>query len=330
MNDVTRRRLRLGLRCAFFALFVLAPPLDVFRLDLTRGHFVLFGFDWTLGIDDFTAGRIDALQLSLRIVLRAFVPALGFVVGGLWLAWRYGRLYCGWLCPHGSVVESINALMLRAGGRPSLWDARTASPRLGDGRAVVPRARWWLPTACAVLALALLWAVSLLSYLLPPAGLWGRLLHLEPTRNEALFLGVATVLFALEFTFARHLFCRYACAAGLFQSYAWIANPRALVVGYARERAAGCAGCPSLCEQVCPMRLKPRAIKRRRFACTQCTACISACTTVQRTNPAGSLLAWHAGDAALAESGYRAPRRITVLGRRSGADAPAGDDAGSA
>ena len=104
-----RQRLRLWLRTGFFALFVLAPVLDVFRLDLTRGHFVLFGQDWTLGIDDFVAGRIDAQELSLRVVLRAFVPGLVFVVGGLWLAWKYGRLYCGWLCPHWSVVETINA-----------------------------------------------------------------------------------------------------------------------------------------------------------------------------------------------------------------------------
>jgi ferredoxin-type protein NapH len=27
--------------------------------------------------------------------------------------------------------------------------------------------------------------------------------------------------------FARHLFCRFGCAVGLFQSLAWMANPKA-------------------------------------------------------------------------------------------------------
>lgn len=327
MSDETRQRLRLWLRSGFFVLFVLAPVFDLFRLDLTRGHFVLFGLDWTLGIDDFAAGRIDATQLSLRVVLRAFVPGLAFVLGGLWLAWKYGRLYCGWLCPHGSVVEAINALMRRAGGTPSLWERRPATPRLADGSVFAPAARWWLPIALAVLGFAGLWAVTLLTYLLPPAEVWGNLLRLEPTRNQALFIGVATGLFVLEFTFARHLFCRFACAAGLFQSHAWMANRKALVITYRRERAADCIGCEAVCEIACPMRLKPRTIKRKKFACTQCTVCVSACTAVQRHNPAGSLLGWQSGEAALAESGQRALRRIDVSGSRS---AQAAADAGSA
>ena len=45
-------------QAGFFLLFVLAPVFDIFRLDLNLGHLILFGFDWTLGLDDFAAGRI--------------------------------------------------------------------------------------------------------------------------------------------------------------------------------------------------------------------------------------------------------------------------------
>jgi ferredoxin-type protein NapH len=34
-------------------------------------------------------------------------------------------------------------------------------------------------------------------------------------------------VFTLEFALARHLFCRFGCAVGLFQSLAWMANPGA-------------------------------------------------------------------------------------------------------
>ncbi len=145
--------------------------------------------------------------------------------------------------------------------------------------------------------------MALLTYLLPPAEVYSNLFHLTPTRNQALFIGVGTVLLFIEFTLARHLFCRYACAAGMFQSLVWMANRQAMVVGYQRERARDCADCQSFCDHVCPMRLKPRNIKRLMFACTQCGQCIDACETVQRNNSEGSLLNWIAGQRALGADG---------------------------
>src|SRR5690348_6004358 len=108
-----RRRLTQG---GFFILFVLAPVFDLFRLDLELHHFVVFGMDWTLGLDDFLAHRITPLQAGLNIVLRGFVPIAGIVGLVIWISLKYGRLYCGWLCPHFSVVETINQLMRRAIG----------------------------------------------------------------------------------------------------------------------------------------------------------------------------------------------------------------------
>ena len=105
-------------------------------------------------------------------------------------------------------------------------------------------------------------------------------------------------MLSIEFLFARHLFCRYACAVGLFQSLAWMSNRDAMVVGFQRERAADCASCYSACDHVCPMRLKPRNVKQVMFTCTQCAQCVAACETVQHGNPNGSLLAWVSDEAA--------------------------------
>ncbi len=288
----TLQRQRRWTRIAFFALFVLAPPLDLFRLDLDLNHFVLFGQPWTLGLDAFRRGEIGPLIAAWKLVWRGFVPIALLVGVGLWVAWRWGRVYCGWLCPHFSVVELINALMLRASGKPSLWEKTALPARLPDGRLRRIDPRGWIPVGAAVLGFSALWAVTLLSYLIDPAEVWGNLVRGTPTRNQAIFVGVATLAFAVEFTLARHLFCRYACAVGLFKSHAWIANPRAMVVGYDRMRAAACADCNAACDNACPMRLKPRAIKRKMFACTQCAECISACATVRRDDPRGSLLRW--------------------------------------
>lgn len=290
---------RLLYRSAFFALFLVAPPLDLFRLDLTLGHFILFGQDWTLGLDSFVAGAVGPGQAAVNLVLRGFLP-IAALIGVLgYTAWRWGRLYCGWLCPHFSVVESINALMRRASGKPTLWERSPLPERLPNGRRLVPNPKYWLLVLIAVFGFAFLWAVTLLTYLLPPSEIYHNLLHGTLTRNQSVFLGVATLLFALEFTLARHLFCRFGCAVGVFQSFVWMANKSALVVGFDRSRGPECARCNAACENACPMRLRPRGIKRRMFTCTNCGECLSACQQVQARNPRGALLRWVEGDCAL-------------------------------
>jgi polyferredoxin len=293
------QRLRLWAQIGFFVLFVLAPVFDLFRYDLTRGHAWLLGFEWRLGLDDYFAGKITGSEAGINILLRLFVPILGGAALFLAVAWRWGRLYCGWLCPHFSVVETINALMRRATGKQSLWDKKPLPDKNPDGSAFRVDARWWFATLPLTVAFALLWAVVLLTYILPPAEVYANLFALAPTRNQAIFIAAATVVLTLEFLFARHLFCRFGCAVGLFQSLAWMANRDAMVVGFQRPRAADCATCyaasgpgHAVCEGVCPMRLRPRVPKHQMFTCTQCAQCVAACGTVQDQRPGGTLLAW--------------------------------------
>ncbi|MCG7975573.1 MAG: 4Fe-4S binding protein [Candidatus Thiodiazotropha taylori] len=288
----TLQRRRALFQAAFFCLFILAPPLDLFRFDLNLNHFILFGSHWTLGLDELIEGEISSLQGSLNIILRGFLPLL-LVIGGLiWVAWRFGRFYCGWLCPHFSVVEMINRLMFYASGKQSLWQRQPLPRRQADGTVVTFDWRYWPVTLLAAAFFALLWAVVLLTYLLPPKEIYHNLLNASLTPNQARFIGVATLLLFIEFTFARHLFCRFGCAVGLFQSLAWMANDRGLVVGFDRDRARLCSNCNSACDNICPMRLKPRSIKRRMFTCTECAQCITACEQVQGTLEQKSLLKW--------------------------------------
>lgn len=310
MARTVLQRRRAAFQVGFFTLFVLAPVLDILRLDLTQGHFILLGWDWTLGLDGFIAGEDGPGTAALNLVVRGFLPIL--LVGGglLWTAWRFGRLYCGWLCPHFSVVELINGLMRRASGRPSLWERRPLPEEQPDGIRLVPNPWYWVPTLIAVLGFAFLWALVLLTYLLPPSEVYGNLIQGTLTRNQTIFLTAGTLALTIEFSLARHFFCRFGCAVGLFQSLAWMANDRAMVVGFDTRRAAACQSCNNACDNACPMRLKPRTLKRRMFTCTECAECISACSQVQSKAGAppsprldapqtASLLRWVDGAAAL-------------------------------
>lgn len=296
------QRWRLATQLGFFALFILAPPLDIFRYDLTLGHFILFGHAWTLHLDAVQHGEATAVEAATNVLLFGLIPVVLIAVAFLFVAWRWGRIYCGWFCPHFSVVEFINKLMVRAFGKPSIWEKELLPQKQADGRLLRPDRRYLLPTVISAAFFALVWSVSLLTYLLPPFEIYSNILRGELTSNQSLFLVAATSAFFIEFMFARHLFCRFGCAVGLFQSLAWMANRRAMVIAFNRERAATCKSCNNACDNACPMRLQPRTIKRRMFTCTECGECISACTQVQGGHAERSLLHWVEGDRAEALS----------------------------
>ena len=275
-------------RLFFFVLFVLAPVLDLLRYDLDRGHAYLLGREWRIGLDAVAAGPADAVAAGLAVLLGLLLPLFGVAAAVLVIAYRWGRLYCGWLCPHFTVVEWLNGLMIKASGRPTVWES---APLPG---APPPRRVYWLWTGLAALGMAFLWAVVLLTYLLPPAEIYGNLAGGELTANQARFIGVATAVLLVEFTLARHLFCRFGCAVGMMQSLAWWANGRGLMPRFDRSRSGACRACDQACDNVCPMRLNPRGGRPRMATCTQCALCVEACARVQRDNPHGALINWYA------------------------------------
>lgn len=303
------RRHRFIWQCAFFVLFVFAPIFDLLRFDLTVGHAWILGMPWRLGIDQFISGEIKGLEAGLNILFRLFLPLLLGVGGFIFIAFRWGRLYCGWLCPHFSVVELINGLMRRSSGKPSVWEGSPLAAITPEGKKRKQGKIWWLVTASFSIAFAFIWAVVLLTYLLPPSEIYNNLWHGTLTPNQARFIGIGTLVLTIEFLFARHLFCRFGCAVGLFQSLAWMANRGAMVVGFERERAIDCTQCQKMgelagessyaaCEAECPMRLRPRQAKHKMFTCTQCTRCLQACGTVQTAQSTQPLLRWIQHDAA--------------------------------
>ncbi len=70
-----QRRRRL-LQAGFFALFLLAPALNLLRFDLHEAQLWVLGQRWTLGIAAFQRGEITANEVALSIFL-LLVPAWG-------------------------------------------------------------------------------------------------------------------------------------------------------------------------------------------------------------------------------------------------------------
>lgn len=298
---IKRPNKRLIYQIAFLMLFILTPVLDIFRLDLNQGHFIILGYNLKLNLQELVNQNADMFEFAERILFRAILPIVGSIIAFLLISWRWGRLYCGWLCPHFTVVEYINTLMRKASGKPSIWEPKLPEYQL-DGTVAVTNKWWWIPTIIMIVLFAFTWAVLALTYLLPPSEIYSNLRHFSFSRNQSLFISAVTFAFIIEFTFARHLFCRYACAVGVFQSFAWMANKKAMVVGFNSKRAKECKDCDKSCEHACPMRLKPRNIKRKIFTCTQCYECIDACERVQQVNGKAPVLKMLIDDCALDKS----------------------------
>ena len=106
----------------FFALFLFAPLLDIFRFDLTLGHFIIFSPAWTISIDTILHGGVDRIDAAITVFSRILLPGVAFVTISAVLIWKFGHIYCGWLCPHFSVVELVNDLMMRQLNRVTVWE----------------------------------------------------------------------------------------------------------------------------------------------------------------------------------------------------------------
>ena len=112
---------RISAKIAFFMLFIFAPLLNIFRFDLTLGHFIIFGQAWTISIDSILYGGGDSIDAAIKIFSRVLLPGFAFVAISALLIWKFGRIYCGWLCPHFSVVELVNDLMMKQLNRVTVW-----------------------------------------------------------------------------------------------------------------------------------------------------------------------------------------------------------------
>ncbi len=288
---LSREKIRLITQLSFYLLFLSAPLLNIFRFDIVEGHFIVLGQPWMLGLESSEFECLDTSHSVRNILLNFILPVFILLIATGFIAWKYGRIYCGWLCPHFSVVETINRLMLKHLNRLTFWEKPDKKIRK-----TLP----WLFVLSICIVIAFIWSFTLLGYIYPPKLLSTDLYHLELSFGPALFLLVMTIILTIDFFFARHLFCKYGCSFGIMQSMVWMANSKSMVVGFDKSRAHLCQSCDSECDKACPMRLPVRGIKRAKFTCTQCGICLNACDDAQADNPEGRLIHWVSNEEATA------------------------------
>lgn len=206
-----------------------------------------------------TTGRTVAHVHPANLALAGIVVVLALAARGM---------FCGWVCPLGSVQEAIHAGADRVVSRvPALrrLRRRTAS-------------NVWLRRVDRVLRygryVVLAWAIggAALTGAMVFRGLdpWIALLSVVEFELSTAFVVMLGVL--LLSVVVERPFCRYACPLGALQGLVGLVSPLAV-----QRDASSCLGC-DLCNQACPMGIDVNQTTRvTDTACIGCLECVAAC-----------------------------------------------------
>lgn len=264
----------------FWGLCFLAPLLNIFRVDMIHQHLIFMNHPYPFDVEHLMWLPIVFYGAVILIAITSFI---------------WGRLFCGWACPHNTLTEwtqSIRA-MLGLVEQPR-WMRRLVKH--------YPAVKPCLPFVSVGLAFILTTAlsVSLSFYVVPP--LWVLAQYQGGAPHIALVWGhMLFVLIGLFLLLAGNNFCRTCCPYGLAQSVSayhegslW----RPMEIQFLGEKETQCKTCKA-CESVCPVDIDPRAgtltghLAVGQFeGCFNCGECIDICKFIHTVKPHESLLSF--------------------------------------
>ncbi len=255
---------------ALIAVFLLSPWVYIngypaLFLDLADRRFHIFG-----------------LTLVAQDVRYLFFVLTGIGFTGFCLTAIFGRIWCGWACPHTVFLEHVFRWIERQIEGPS-QERKKLDAAPWNSEKILKRGT----------KMALFFLVStviahyLLAYFVSMPGLYQMMVH-APTDNWGafVFIFVATVLIFFNFAWFREQLCLIICPYGRLQSA--LIDDHSLVIGYdekrgeprgkAHEEGRGdCIDCLR-CVQVCPTGIDIR--QGLQIECVSCSNCIDACDEV--------------------------------------------------
>ncbi|MCK4514590.1 MAG: 4Fe-4S binding protein [Spirochaetaceae bacterium] len=259
LRQAARRRSRVRLAVqVFFSLFVLAIVLS--RQAAEAGVVLPMLFPDLHGICPF-----GAIATASRLLLQGeYIPRTGeanlwVLAGSLGMTFLVGALFCGWLCPLGSIQDWFGRLGKRLLGR--------RYNRLVPAR--VDRLLSYL--RYAVLALVVLQTTRFLNLWFTTFDPYYAMYHIWTGNALPSAIAVLAVTLVASLFVARP-WCRWLCPFGALQGLAARLSPWTI-----RRNDETCTSCLK-CSRACPMGIavaQTSAVRDSR--CTRCMECLDAC-----------------------------------------------------
>lgn len=221
---------------------ILAPILNIIRMNVLKGTIVLFGRYYFIN-------EFYVLWLFLLFILFAFI----------FVSIVFGRVYCGFICPQTILSQIFEELFY-------FIKKRTSS---------ISKPVIYAAVLIFIAILSLFIGFNLIAYFIPPA-LLVRHAFLEPnylTPYIWIIAGAVTLLIIFDMILLRHKYCIYACPYGFIQFL--FNDTRTLRVEYKPVNNALCKDCTD-CKDFCFMKIDPRK-KALQIQCVNCGYCIDAC-----------------------------------------------------
>lgn len=260
----------------FWVLLLMSPVLQIFQLDVIHQQMVVLGKSYPFHPSTLMWVPIGFFGCVLII---AVASTMG------------GRLFCGWVCPHNTLVEWTRPVRMLIGIGPKSFRLKSLEAKWPWFKAVnVFTSLTWST------AIVLLISVLFLFYFVPPS--WFVQQIQAGTLPMIIYFGIGLMMLIGYFMlYAGHEFCRSACPYGLSQSLSayltakWIP----LEIRYKQgEDFSPCKSCKA-CQTVCPVDIDPRNPENLVVGigegCFNCGECIDACNYVRgKQNKEGLLM----------------------------------------
>jgi polyferredoxin len=277
----------------FWSLVFLGPALDIFRVDMLNQKLVFFGQHLSFVFD-----RLIWLPVGFY--------GLVILIGIVSLIW--GRLFCGWTCPHNTLTEWTRFIRAMVG--------RDEKPRwMKKLIRKYPHAQellgWLSPAIGFPLTVTL--SILLSFYVMPPDFVFQQYASGHPHIALVWGNGLFTLI-GLFLLYAGNDFCRTCCPYGMGQSisaYHENSRWRPMEIQFEGSKTDDCRTCQA-CQMVCPVSIDPRdgtltgQVKVGQFdGCFNCGECIDACKYLHSFKKAPGLLSFN-------QPGFQAKSKVPV------------------
>jgi polyferredoxin len=210
------------------------------------------------------AGLMNLKYFLFTGEVPAVHPAAMFLfVSFLLMSLLVKKAFCSWLCPVGTLSESLHKLGRKFFGR------NLRLPRWAD---VPLRGLKYLLLAFFLVFIGSMSTETLLGFMNTPYGLIADVKMLNFFRDMSLTAGIVIALLVLLSMLVQNFWCRYLCPYGALLGLVSLLSPLKI-----RRDAEACIDCAK-CARVCPANLPvDQLVQIRSAECSACMICVAAC-----------------------------------------------------